>query len=343
MQWTADRGLRARMVATILLAGALSLAAAVTVYAAGLALVWAGAHLGSFPPAVWLSTRGLASPVAAGVAVLFLGGVGFAELRLGRGLGLPAVDARRASRRHHPQLAGAVDRLVQQFGCGRPTVAVTDRQAPLAMTTGLSSATLVVSTGLLELLDEDELEAVVAHELAHVANRDAAVMTAVALPMVVADAVRDWSVADDDLDAGDAYAEAGGEVNPAVYLLAAAFWLVGRVLVARLAQYRELAADRAAATATGSPAAFASALETLSRAEPVPHRESGSRSAVDAFAIVPDTPQDAVTLGPEGERRRAFAGLRGRLRRLFRTHPTLERRLAALRDLEADVETADTA
>jgi len=334
MAATADAGLRLRMAGTLALTATVALAGAATVYAAGLALF----HLVARWSAAGPDATRLASPLAAAGAVAFLCGVVYLELRVDRD-GLPAVEASRATPEAHPELLGAVDRAARQFGCERPTVAVTDDPAPLAMTTGLTagSSTLVVSTGLLEALDAEKLEAVVAHELAHVANRDAAVMTAAALPMVVADRVKEWAVAEDDLSAGDAYAEAGGEANPVVYPVAALFWFVGRLLVTRLSRYRELAADRAAAVATGSPAALAAALRTIDEGDR-PYRDG--RSAVGAFAIVPAAPPEPVRLGPEGRQPRAFAGLRRWMRRVFRTHPPLERRLAELEGITERMERA---
>lgn len=329
---SADTGLRLRMVGTLALTAVVALAGAATVYAGGLALF----HLVARWSATGPGAANLASPLAAAGAVAFLCGAVYLELRVDRD-GLPAVEASRASPEDHPELDGAVDRAARQFGCERPTAAVTDDPAPLAMTTGLTadSSILIVSTGLLEALDTEELEAVVAHELAHVANRDAAVMTAAALPMVVADRVKEWAVAEDNLSAGDAYAEAGGEANPVVYPVAALFWFVGRLLVTRLSRYRELAADRAAAVATGSPAALAAALRKIDGQER-PHRDG--RSAVGAFAIVPAEPPAPIRLGPEGRQPRAFADLRQWMRRVFRTHPPLERRLTELEELTERME-----
>jgi heat shock protein HtpX len=343
---------------TCLVAGA----GAVTVYVAARLLF----GLGSLVVGVPLDA-GRASLAATGVFLLGL--VAF-EAWLGRGVGLPEVDARRVDREVHPVLAGHVDRVAQQLHLPRPTVAVTPDPSPLAMTTGLTadSATLVVSTGLLATLDDEELEAVVAHELAHVRNRDAAVMTLASVPMVLADGLREWAAADPARDeedgdlvygwetveedhgeptftyrqAGDGDSDRPDDVDtsptPLVYVVATPFWFVGRLLVGLLARYRELAADRAAAAVTGSPAALASALQSLTDADRPPRNDPRARSAVSAMSVVPDEPPEPIFLGPEGDREPEFSKRRRRLHRFFRTHPPLERRLDVLAEMETKAE-----
>jgi heat shock protein HtpX len=370
MDWPTDRGLQARMVGTLALVAGVTAVGAAAAYVLTLGgLLVVAVVVPGVPPA--------AAPVAAAVvAAGLVVGVAASELWLGRGLGLPEVDARAVDREFHPALAGHVDRVTQQLGLPRPTVAVTEDPVPLAMTTGLTpgSATLVVSTGLLAVLDDDELAAVVAHELAHVRNRDAAVTTLASLPMVVADAVRQWAAPepthDDDEavyawetedgtdvvepgyqvshDGSELYRagaqdqdDDGNDLGVLVFAVATAFWFVGRVLLSLLSRYRELAADRAAVAVTGSPAALAGALRTLTEADRPPGDDRRTRHAVDAFAIVPEDPPEPVRLGPEGQREQTFAGLMRRVNQVTRTHPDPERRLAALRDLQEHVETVD--
>ena len=78
-----------------------------------------------------------------------------------------------------PELHGAIDRLCAMADMKKPRVAVADTDVPNAFATGRSPNTAVVcaTTGLMRRLDESELEAVLAHELSHVAHRDVAVMT----------------------------------------------------------------------------------------------------------------------------------------------------------------------
>jgi heat shock protein HtpX len=92
---------------------------------------------------------------------------------------LAATKAQHAPVDDYPDLHAAVERLAADADLPKPTVNVLPTRLPNAFTVGLTqrTATVVVTTGLLETLDDDERDAVLAHELAHVRNRDAAVMT----------------------------------------------------------------------------------------------------------------------------------------------------------------------
>ncbi|QCC51488.1 peptidase M48 Ste24p [Halapricum salinum] len=102
------------------------------------------------------------------------------------------ADARTVSAEEYPELHDRVTRVATQLGVPVPTIALSDRDAPEAMAVGFrpSTAHLVLSTGTLDALDGEQLDAVLAHELAHVKNRDAMVMTLVSTPVVVLDGIR---------------------------------------------------------------------------------------------------------------------------------------------------------
>lgn len=255
---------------------------------------------------------------------------------------MPVGEVDRAER---PHLHKQVDRLARQADLPAPTVAVADVAVPNAFTTGLSRkhATVVVTRGLLDRLSPEELTAVLAHELAHLKNRDAVVMTLVATPLVVAEVLTKWA---DDVTARKADPTTGNEGVEmfalfGVYAVAGLFWLAGRTLVRALSRSRELAADRGAVALTGAPATLASALRTISDTADVPREDLRSvHGATQAFAIIPvDGGHAPVRLGPEGDRvpltRRLTAPLDPYARRYLGTHPSTERRLALLGDLEA--------
>lgn len=204
-----------------------------------------------------------------------------------------------------PELYARVTRLASQLDVPAPTVALADRSTPEAMVVGFrpEQTHLVLSTGTLDALSAEELDAVIAHELAHVANRDAMVMTVVSAPVVIAEGLLQWSRGegygtedttlsdpeqyDDDpigdhteLTEAELYGEDGewrldhppdddesddDEGNPLLLFtpLAAVTWGIGRVIVAVLSRTRETVADQTAAEVTGSPAALAGALRTL--------------------------------------------------------------------------------
>jgi heat shock protein HtpX len=332
MDWSLDRQLRRRMALTLLALAALTVA-----FGAGVAalLAWGVAWLdGVVGLALPLGTR----LALGGAATLLAGGV-----VLHRALGRDAVetfDADPASPEAYPDLHAAVTRLAQAADLPAPALYVADRERPLAMTTGLSTddAKLVVSTGLLDALDGAELEAVVAHELAHVKNRDATVMTLVELPLASARSL------------GRTLQHSGGIhfVLLAVAGASWAFWGVGRLLVASLSRSRELAADRGASALLGDPAPLASALETL--ADDVP--EAPNRDAREAaLASLSVLPADREAPGPKltyEKRRPILWGLRLPVRRFRRrlneryvhgalaTHPETDERIDRLRGLERE-------
>lgn len=294
MEWPTDWGLRIRMLATIALLGAVYLAVAVA------------SLVGEY-------TDGTGTAVYALLAVGFAAVHYWYAIRLtprGPGATVVGPDER-------PALHATVDRLARQADVPKPTVAVVDAVIPNAFAAGHSrrGATVTVTTGLLETLDDEELEAVLAHELAHVKHRDAVVMTVasalstIALLILVASGL---TVSGRD----------GGYDVPAGIValapVAAVVWLVGSVPVRLLSRHRELAADRGAVAITGDPSALADALRTLSdELERRPDEDLRGAAELNAFLIVP------VETG--------FPG------RFVSTHPPVERRIERLRRLEAEL------
>lgn len=207
-----------------------------------------------------------------------------------------------------PQLHALTERLCALADLPKPEIVREAEPEPNSWIVGVrrGCSRLHVTDGLLELLAPDELEAVVAHELAHVAHRDAAVMTAVGGP-------------------GEALAHGGqlgrfGGFFPlqAGAILAALVGLLSTVGSRSLARHRELAADRGAVALTGRPAALASALTRITgRLALIPTEDLRVAAARDAFNLL-----------PAGEQHQ---GLRGRV---MATHPSLQTRIARLERLE---------
>ncbi|WP_435181580.1 M48 family metalloprotease [Halorussus sp. AFM4] len=208
--------------------------------------------------------------------------VGFAaQYALGDRVALRSVGARRVDADERPELHAAVTRLSSQLDLPVPDLAVSRTDVPNAFTVGRSpaSATVVVTTGLLDRLDAEELEAVLAHELAHVKNRDVTVMTlAFFLPTLtyfvamaayvvlqgVFHVLGGFRHADDDGAKGLAVAIVVLTVSAILTLaVSAAFWVGSFLFFRLLSRYREYAADRGAVSLTGNPGALASALRTL--------------------------------------------------------------------------------
>jgi heat shock protein HtpX len=231
--------------------------------------------------------------VGAGVAVSLA-----ARYRSGTGLLLRAVGARQVTSDEHPELLDAVGKLAALASIPVPKVYVAPTEAPNAFSAGLKQrdSAVVVTRGLLERLDPLEVEAVLAHEIAHLAHRDAAVMTAVAVPRAL----------------GEVIVTAPAETT--LGLLWLVVWPLGLIplgigtaLTLSVSRYREYAADRGSALLTGAPEQLMSALEKVGAdAVEIPHADL---RVANAFCIV-------------STEARRFA--------LFSDHPPLEKRLAAL-------------
>lgn len=241
----------------------------------------------------------------------------------------------------YPELHATVNRVASMLGVPTPTVAISDTAAPEAMVVGVrpTAIRLILSRGTLEALEADELEAVVAHELAHVKNRDAMVMTVISVPTVLAAGLvsRFPEAAERDLTTA---------------LLLAIVGLMGTVLtqgiVAVCSRTRELAADRAAVEVIGSATPLASALQTLDRQiDATPAEDLRSVHSVSSLSILPlesddeepltyweevnDEP-DLVSVRTLTSQNRAEKPSTYLRTEFFRTHPPTEKRIELISD-----------
>jgi heat shock protein HtpX len=290
MEWRTDWGLRARMLLTMLLLGG------VYVFF-GVALA---VSLGAGP----LVVLGL------------FGALSLVQLLYSDRLALWSMGAEEVSPEEYPDLHATVGRLAQQADLPKPTVAVVDSQVPNAFATGKSqdSAVVAVHTGLLETLDDDQVEAVVAHELAHIKNRDMQVMTIASFLSTLALIFVRWGW----LFGGGGRRRGGGGGVIVAIGVSILVWIVSYLLIRALSRYREYAADRGAAIISGKPVALATALEAISgRMDNIPERDMREESEMNALFIIPE---------------------RGVLSRLFSTHPPTEKRVDRLRELAREME-----
>jgi heat shock protein HtpX len=233
-------------------------------------------------------------------------------------LTLWSMGAEEVSKEEYPQLHATVERLSQQADLPKPTVAIADQGVPNAFATGRSrsNAAVCVTTGLLQTLNQDELEGVLAHELAHVKNRDMMVMTFAGLLSTLAFMVVRWGW----LFGGGRNRQGGGGGMIAAIAISLVVWVLSFILIRTLSRYREYAADRGAAVITGRPSALASALRKISgNVDRIPEDDMREQSEMNAFFIIP---LKAGTIG-----------------KLFSTHPSTENRIERLRDLEREMET----
>jgi len=241
------------------------------------------------------------------VAVVLVAFVGL-QLAYVRRATLASASATTVSADDRPELVGRVERLSQVAGVRTPAVAVAPSSVPNSFTVGgVANATLVVSEGLLEALDSEELDAVLAHELAHVANRDVRVMTLASLLPALADgdlslprtpATTSLAVVGVAVLYVLSIPHLGGSLLAFLAALAVAA-LVGAValgllaapvlvLARRLSRYREFAADRGGARICGSPAAMAAALRTLEgSATPTTDKRRAYDGGVERLCFLP--------------------------------------------------------
>jgi heat shock protein HtpX len=289
MEWKTDWGLRTRMGVTMLLLLALYVVFAGVLYALGGAAIMV----------IFMA--------------LFMGG----QLFFSDKLALRSMGAHEVSEQEYPELHATIGRLAQQADLPKPTVAVADTRTPNAFATGRSpsSATVCVTTGIMDTLDREELEGVLAHELSHVKNRDVMVMTIATFLSTLAFMIVRWGW----LFSGDR--EGGGAPVIVAILVSLVVAVVSFLLVRVLSRYREFAADRGGAVITGRPSALASALMKIDgRMDKVPTDDMRQQADMNAFFIIP------IKSGAIGK--------------ILSTHPTTENRIERLREMERELETA---
>ncbi|PSP89529.1 zinc metalloprotease HtpX [Halobacteriales archaeon QS_4_69_34] len=290
MQWKADRGLQARMGLTMLLLLALY------VVFIGVLSQFAGLF----------------------VMVLVIGGFMVAQFFFSDKIALYSMGASEVSEAEYPELHATIGRLAQQADLPKPTVAVADTRTPNAFATGRSpsNATVCVTSGIMNTLNREELEGVLAHELAHVKNRDVMVMTIASFLSSLAFLIVRWGF----LFGGGNRREGGGGVLVAV-LVSLVVGVISFLLIRVLSRYREFAADRGGAIITGRPSALAGALMKIDgRMDKVPKEDMREQADMNAFFIIP------IKSGAIG--------------RLLSTHPSTEKRVERLRAMERELETA---
>jgi heat shock protein HtpX len=249
-------------------------------------------------------------------------------------IALYSMKGKIVTREQAPQLHGVVDRLCAMADMPKPQVAIADVDMPNAFATGRDQkhAVVCVTTGILRRLNEPELEAVLAHELSHVAHRDVAVMTIASFLGILAGLLTRvllYAGLFGGFGGGGGNRGRGGGgggggqlaiLELGMLLFSAVIYAISFLLIRTLSRYRELAADRSGAILIGQPRLLAQALvKVTGEMSRIPTRDLRSAEHFNAFFFAP-----------------AFAkGVS--LSTLFSTHPTLERRLQQLTELEAQM------
>jgi heat shock protein HtpX len=291
-----DTGLTARMTLVMFLLGALFVALVVAVM--------------YVLPAAWAPVIGI---VGLGIA--------WFQWYNSDTLALKAMRARVVRPEEAPELHGMIDRLCAIADMPKPVVAISYTDMPNAFATGRSPqrAAVCVTTGILDRLSREELEAVLAHELSHVAHRDVLVMTLASSAGIVAGMLTrgaQFGAIFGGRSNNNGFGAAGFLVALVVSLVV---YAVSFFLTRLLSRYRELSADRAGAYLTQKPSALASALTKITgEIATIPNRDLRSTQSMNAFFIAP-----------------AISGIS--LRTLTSTHPSLEQRLEQLAQVAAEL------
>jgi heat shock protein HtpX len=235
---------------------------------------------------------------------------------------LMAMGARIVSEREAPDLHAMVSRVAVLADIPKPKVAVSASAVPNAFATGRnpSHAVVCVTRGILDRLTDAELEAVLAHEVTHVKNRDMMVITFISFFATAASMIFQngfWLMGGFGGGfGGGGRRRNGGDNMVLVWLVSLAVWVVSFFLIRAVSRYREYAADRGSGILTGRPSDLMSALVKISDTNRrIPDRDLRQVEALSAFFIVPALSRDS-------------------LQELLSTHPSLEHRLSRLRTLE---------
>lgn len=252
------------------------------------------------------------------LALLFAGGMNFYAYYFSDTMILKHYNAQEVDPREAPVLYRVVERLVERADIPMPKVYIIHDHIPNAFATGRNPqhAAVAITTGLLELLNEDEIEGVMAHELSHVGHRDILVATIAA---TIAGAV---AFIANMLQFGAMFGNRGNRnINPILMIVMAILLpIAASIIQMTISRSREFMADEGSARLTGHPEWLQDALIKLSN--------YNSRGEVQG-----STPENAhmFIISP-------FEGKNISFSNLFRTHPTTQQRLERLEHLKGELD-----
>ena len=240
---------------------------------------------------------------------------------------LMTTRAKIVSPQEEPRLHATIERLAAMADMPKPkSIAIMDTHVPNAFATGRNpkNSVIAVTRGLLSRLDEKEIEAVLAHELTHIKNRDVAVLTWASIIVIMAGYMMQmlfWMSlfggigGRDRRDGGNA-----AMIMLAVYVGTIAVYFLSQMLIMALSRYREYAADRGSAIITGAPLQLASALSKISNEMyRIPEKDLRQVEHANAFFIIPKLKDDKMAS-------------------LFSSHPSVDTRIERLRDMQREME-----
>src|SRR4051794_36196701 len=242
-------------------------------------------------------------------------------------LALAASGAKIVTQEEAPDLHAMVERLCAMADLPKPRIAVIPSNVPNAFATGRSPkhAAVAVTQGLWSRLEPREVEAVLAHELSHVANRDVLIMTVASFFAMLAALITRWGLYFGMWGGGYGGGNRDNNGNNQVpvwaiiLLVSIVTYVISFILIRMISRYREYAADRGSALITGAPENLMGALKKSARGIPqIPQQALRGVGGMTAFFIVPTNGRQRV-----GE--------------LFMDPPPMEKRLAALAQISREM------
>ena len=266
----------------------------------------------------------LALKLSFSFVIVIAGAMLFSQYFFSDKIAMFSMQAHEVTAAEEPQLHAMVDRLCLMANMPKPRIGVAEMDMPNAFATGRSPKAAVVcaTRGIMNRLSDEELEAVLAHELSHVAHRDVAVMTIASGVGMLAGLIGRMAMWGAMLGGGGDSRnnnDNNGAIELVVWLLSIVISIVAYLLTMALSRYRELAADRSGAILIGKPSVLASALVRITGdIGRIPRTDLRKAEGMNAFFFAP-----------------ALAG--GTAASLFSTHPSLEKRLDALSKLEREL------
>jgi heat shock protein HtpX len=252
-------------------------------------------------------------PISVGLALVGVWGSYYGSDKLV----LTMTGAKLITRDENPQLFNLIEEVVVASGLPMPKVAIVEDSAPNAFATGRNPdhALIAFTTRILEVMDRDELQGVIAHEMSHVANRDTLVSAVAATTAGAIAILSDFLMR--MMWFGGGRRDRDSNSNPLTLVISLVVLILAPIAAALLksaiSRKRESLADATAVSFTRNPAGLRKALEVLASDSTVVHQKS---NAVAHIWI--ESPLDA----------RAAS-------RLFATHPPIEERIATLRAMES--------
>jgi heat shock protein HtpX len=254
-------------------------------------------------------------------------GLAFFQYYTSDKLALRAAGAKVVTAEEAPELHAMVERLCAMANLPKPRIAVVDSDVPNAFATGRNPkhAAVAVTQGLWRRLEPQEIEAVLGHELSHIANRDVLVMTVASFFAMLAALLTRFGLYAGmfgGFGGGNRSSNGGNNQVPIwliVFLVSVVVYAISFILIRTISRYREYAADRGSAIITGAPENLMSALQKISSGiTQIPQRDLREVQGMNAFFIIP-------------------TNWKTNMSEWMMDHPPLEKRLAALSEIAREM------